>query len=102
VFSCWTKTLDLIASLLRIRSVRIDGSFSYSDRLKAIDTFNKDPAVNVLLMTTGTGSVGYAIPHLVATIFHANMNYQTQFDHSYSGLLDGATMESLSRDPGYR
>jgi len=64
VFSCWRKTLDLIESSLKahaITTVRMDGTVSPRDRQLVIEKFNST-SVAVLLMTTGTGSVGLSIP----------------------------------------
>ncbi|RDW85273.1 hypothetical protein BP6252_02863 [Coleophoma cylindrospora] len=61
IFSCWTKSLDLIAKLFSARKIsfeRIDGSCSVSDRNKTLDIFRKSSAAQILMMTTGTGAVG--------------------------------------------
>ncbi|KAK8059215.1 SNF2 family N-terminal domain-containing protein [Apiospora saccharicola] len=61
VFSCWTRTLDLIQRCMRenkIDPLRIDGSSLYSQRRKVIKHFEEDPSAQVLLMTTGTGAHG--------------------------------------------
>jgi len=60
VFSCWTRTLDLIRDLLnrqRANYIRIDGSAPLQSRKVLLDRFVNDH-VNILLMTTGTGAVG--------------------------------------------
>lgn len=61
VFSCWTRSLDLVAhhlSLQNINFARIDGSYSLSQRQKILDTYESDEQTRILLMTTGTGAVG--------------------------------------------
>jgi SWI/SNF-related matrix-associated actin-dependent regulator of chromatin subfamily A3 len=61
IFTCWTRTLDLIESSLQCVSVnylRIDGDCPTSKREKILDDFAKDPRFRVLIMTTGTGAVG--------------------------------------------
>lgn len=61
IFSCWTRTLDLIESALqnaRIIFQRIDGECPTAKREKILDDFAKDPHFRVLIMTTGTGAVG--------------------------------------------
>ncbi|TVY44221.1 DNA repair protein [Lachnellula occidentalis] len=61
VFSCWTKSLDLVGIFLNSRSidfVRIDGSHSFGQRKLILETYQNDPRVKILLMTTGTGAVG--------------------------------------------
>jgi SWI/SNF-related matrix-associated actin-dependent regulator of chromatin subfamily A3 len=37
---------------------RIDGGSSVEQRIKAIDRFQTDPTVKIMLLTLGTGSVG--------------------------------------------
>ncbi|KAK8050946.1 SNF2 family domain-containing protein [Apiospora rasikravindrae] len=61
VFSCWTRTLDLIQAHLkerRIDTLRIDGKCPLSERQRTIKRFEEDPTAQVLLMTTGTGAHG--------------------------------------------
>ncbi|QMW26577.1 hypothetical protein G4B84_001822 [Aspergillus flavus NRRL3357] len=61
IFSCWTRTLDLIAKHLkasRIEFERIDGKTSTSQRQKILDRFDGTRTVPVLIMTTGTGAFG--------------------------------------------
>ncbi len=41
---------------------RIDGAISTIERNRIIKKFQEDPATNLLLMTTGTGAVGYVFP----------------------------------------
>ncbi|KAJ4287020.1 hypothetical protein N0V90_012901 [Kalmusia sp. IMI 367209] len=61
VFSCWKKTLTIVARLLDYYSIRynlIDGSLALNDRLKALEDFRSPAGPNILLMTLGTGAVG--------------------------------------------
>ena len=61
IFSCWTKTLDLIERLLKsnnIRPLRIDGDSPLTQRQRTLDQFAKDGSARVMLMTTGTGAFG--------------------------------------------
>ncbi|KAL2845415.1 SNF2 family N-terminal domain-containing protein [Aspergillus pseudoustus] len=61
IFSCWTRTLDLIAQHLNqadIEFERIDGKTLSTQRQKILDKFNEAEAVPVLIMTTGTGAFG--------------------------------------------
>lgn len=54
--------MDLAQSMLSsrgIKCVRLDGSLAITARKTVITTFREDPTVKVLLMTTGTGAVGY-------------------------------------------
>jgi SWI/SNF-related matrix-associated actin-dependent regulator of chromatin subfamily A3 len=59
VFSCWTSTLDLITSALRLRSIahaRIDGAVAMNKRQSAIALFKEDPTTNILLLTLASGA----------------------------------------------
>ncbi|KAI6520061.1 hypothetical protein MCOR10_006466 [Pyricularia oryzae] len=61
VFSCWTRSLDLIAMHLqnhRIRYQRIDGDLSIWQRQASMKNFTEDRDIPLLLMTTGTGALG--------------------------------------------
>lgn len=60
VFSCWTSTLDLITSALRLRSIghaRIDGAVAMNKRQSTIASFEEDPTVNILLLTLTSGTL---------------------------------------------
>lgn len=62
IFSCWTKTLELVeVHLERIgltAYTRIDGDTPLGQRQKILDEFAADDSIRVLLMTTGTGAFG--------------------------------------------
>ncbi|KAL2798852.1 SNF2 family N-terminal domain-containing protein [Aspergillus keveii] len=61
IFSCWTRTLDLISQHLKnanIKYERIDGKTLSTQRQKILDNFDGPEAVPVLIMTTGTGAFG--------------------------------------------
>ncbi|KAF5860074.1 hypothetical protein ETB97_002035 [Aspergillus alliaceus] len=61
IFSCWTRTLDLIARHLKASNIdfeRIDGKTSTSQRQKILDKFDGTKTAPVLIMTTGTGAFG--------------------------------------------
>jgi SWI/SNF-related matrix-associated actin-dependent regulator of chromatin subfamily A3 len=56
--------LKLVSRLLDIYGLRftmIDGSLSLNDRLKVLKDFKSPNGANLLLMTLGTGAVGYII-----------------------------------------
>lgn len=62
IFSCWTRTLDLIGKHLRRARVpfaRIDGKTPSGSRQSILDSFDSTRSVRVLIMTTGTGAFGY-------------------------------------------
>lgn len=53
-----------MAELLRqhdITFARVDGSMSFSQRQQAFQSFKTSSDVNILLMTIGTGAVGYLV-----------------------------------------
>ena len=61
VFSCWTKTLDLIARHLKDNNIvfgRIDGGSAVADRQSTLENFETSTQMRVLIMTTGTGAFG--------------------------------------------
>lgn len=75
------KSLDVVASILskrKIDFVRIDGSCSKTSRQNAFSRFQDDAAVTILLMTLGTGAVGYIskIMTLITTtdLVHGRLN----------------------------
>jgi len=60
-FSQFTSVLDLIelaCDLKGIQRARLDGSTAVSDRMKAVDIFQKDPNVRLFLASTKAGGVG--------------------------------------------
>ena len=62
VFSCWTTTLDALELALtseNMHFVRIDGSQSLGEREMKMDRFQSDPALRIMLLSTGCGSTGY-------------------------------------------
>ncbi|KAL2820861.1 SNF2 family N-terminal domain-containing protein [Aspergillus cavernicola] len=61
IFSCWTRTLDLIGRHLRTANIefeRIDGKTRSSHRQDILDRFDGTSHKSVLIMTTGTGAFG--------------------------------------------
>lgn len=66
-----------------IRYVRIDGATPTIERNKIVKRFQEDPNTKLLLMTTGTGAVGYE-----ASVF--------AFPNIWSGLI--AQPQSHSSD----
>jgi DNA repair protein RAD5 len=62
VFSYCPATLDILEVLLSragIYPLRIDGTVSQQERLRILERFRESPDYPVLLMTVGTGAVGY-------------------------------------------
>lgn len=65
VFSYFTKTLDTLGHALsnyEMAFERIDGSLSLDQRSKAIDRFQNHSSIRIMLLSYGSGSVGYVIP----------------------------------------
>jgi SNF2 family DNA or RNA helicase len=63
VFSFWKTTLDIIASMFDANSLpyyRIHGSLSASKRSKVLTEFEYSTTTRTLLITLGTGAVGYS------------------------------------------
>jgi SWI/SNF-related matrix-associated actin-dependent regulator of chromatin subfamily A3 len=64
IFTCWTRTLDLIEIYLQREFLskynfqRIDGDCSTAKRKRILEDFAEDPNLRILIMTTGTGAVG--------------------------------------------
>lgn len=61
IFSCWTRTLNLVARYLTKENIsfeRIDGDCVLPRRQKILDEFAHSLSP-VLIMTTGTGAFGY-------------------------------------------
>ena len=62
VFTSWRSTLDILAHLLTDRGIpwlRIDGQVSFSDRSEILSKFSRDSNIPILLISIGTGAVGY-------------------------------------------
>ncbi|RGP79329.1 hypothetical protein FLONG3_2558 [Fusarium longipes] len=61
IFSCWTRTLHLIATALekaKIPYLQIDGNSPLTQRQETLRKFDKEDETPVLIMTTGTGAFG--------------------------------------------
>jgi SNF2 family DNA or RNA helicase len=61
VFTCWIKSLELVADALQASNInyaRIHGRCSAVQRAVAMKQFHDDATTRVLLMTTGTGAMG--------------------------------------------
>ena len=70
VFSYWRRSLDVVGALLtdkQIPYLRVDGTTPSAERREVLDMFQKQADVPVLLMTLGTGAVGYDASFLAYT-----------------------------------
>ena len=97
------KTLDHLESILMNRGIvysRIDGTVSATHRSKIIDDFQHNPEMAVLLMTIGTGAVGYGVdsPSKWITLIR---HYQSQSNRCESRSSPRATMESFCGGAGH-
>ena len=64
VFSYWTTTLDLIESMFKVEAItftRIDGEMTGKQRTEAIEKFQKDGNIQVILVSITSGGTGYAL-----------------------------------------
>ncbi|KAL6818335.1 SNF2 family N-terminal domain-containing protein [Trichoderma sp. SZMC 28013] len=64
IFSCWTRTLQLLRRYLgkaKIPYLDIDGTCSLKERKDRLEQFKNDVEKPVLIMTTGTGGFGLNI-----------------------------------------
>jgi hypothetical protein len=75
---------------------RIDGAVPAPHRTKIIDDFQRNPEMAVLLMTIGTGAVGYGVDPLSERITLIR-HYQSQSNRRESRSSPRATMESFCR-----
>lgn len=65
IFSCWTRTLRLVAKHLEkvgVKYHKIDGDCPLSQRQEILGQFAEDEEKRVLIMTTGTGAFGLVHP----------------------------------------
>jgi len=88
VFSCWRRTLTIAGDLLNrqgIPFVQLDGSLPLYARQEALSKFENDPGISVLLMTLGTGAVGYDLcyntPYTISIIL---IEIQVELNHRHS------------------
>lgn len=64
IFTYWISTLDIIERIFQQKAIsfrRIDGTLSTPQRTERLSHFHQDSSVRILMMTLGTGAVGYVI-----------------------------------------
>lgn len=74
IFSCWTRTLDLVGRHLRQLAIpyeRIDGECPLARRQQILDDFAINSRIPVLIMTTGVGAFGYVALALAFASFRS-------------------------------
>jgi hypothetical protein len=87
-----------MAEAEKLPSVIIHGSLSLNKRKQVLDSFRSPAGPNILLMTLGTGAVGYV--KIYAPHDMANHIIQTESCCCITHLLAGASVESIPRVPG--
>ena len=105
VFSAWKKTLDLVSKLCDAKAVtyvRIDGTKSAKERLQALDEFANNPAVSTLLMTLGTGAVGYDVWLPYSRVHTLTVILQVEPYGSISHSYTRAAVEPVRRSASCR
>lgn len=65
VFSQSRVMLDMIQAMvtrdLRLKALRLDGNTPVKKRQGIVDTFNRDPSIFIILLTSRTGGVGISL-----------------------------------------
>jgi len=62
VFSQWKQTLNRLEEALSsqgMKHVRVDGSLTVEKRRTAINEFQNNPEIRIMLLSYGCGSVGF-------------------------------------------
>lgn len=78
LFAQFTQSLDAVEELLlkphmpSLRYVRLDGRVPASKRTAIVDTFNRDPSIKLMLLTTRVGSLGLNLQAADTVIFLEN------------------------------
>lgn len=89
-----------MAELLCLHDIgfaRVDGSMSFSQRQQAFQSFKTSSDVNILLMTVGTGAVGYQHFSFLAVGNTLLTSIQTQSLHRHPSAYYGTVVESDDR-----
>ncbi|SPO04664.1 related to helicase-like transcription factor protein [Cephalotrichum gorgonifer] len=83
IFSCWTRTLDLLALHLTqagIPYLRIDGNCPDAQRQARLNKFKDNEDSPVLIMTTGTGALGINVT-CANRIFIVELQWNPSVEH---------------------
>lgn len=78
IFAQFTKSLDALEELVfrnnmpDVNFVRLDGTVSASKRMQIVDSFNEDPSIRVMLLTTRVGGLGLNLTAANIVIFLEN------------------------------
>ena len=91
IFSQMTRMLDLLESFFEQRGervCRIDGSVKQEQRRDAIDAFNKDPTVDIFLLSTRAGGLGINLTAADTVVF---------FESDWNPTVDQQAMDRAHR-----
>lgn len=107
VFTYWTTTLDALEWALSSRNMahaRIDGSLGLDQRRRAIERFQSEPDLNIILLSFGTGSVGQVASKESNSTpsCQANKISQPESKGCDACAFSGTSMEPHGRGPGRR
>jgi SWI/SNF-related matrix-associated actin-dependent regulator of chromatin subfamily A3 len=102
IFTCWPRTLDLVQLYLRNSGLddghfqRIDGESPTAKRERILDEFANNTHLRILIMTTGTGAIGYALYQRARMPLTKD---QIEPCYSESRIPGRTTVESIRREP---
>ncbi|GMF10944.1 unnamed protein product [Phytophthora lilii] len=93
VFAHLQKTLDLTEQMLRdalpgVAYRRLDGQTPHPKRADIVQSFNADPSIDVLLLTTSVGGLGLTLTGADTVIF---------IEHSWNPFVDLQAMDRAHR-----
>jgi len=89
IFSYWTYTLDLIESVIKDAAIfytRIDGKISANNRAIAIQMFQEDPEIQVILVSITCGGAGYET-NILLVLSVANFLTQIRLDLTAGSIV---------------
>jgi hypothetical protein len=87
VFSYWTYTLNLVQAMLAdsgIKYTRIDGKTTLPKRTEAVQSFQADPSLRVILVSITCGGAGYVDYSLtvVSLLTYADLISLPRLEHT--------------------
>jgi TATA-binding protein-associated factor len=94
VFAQHKSTLDIIQSVLltphmpHVPIMRIDGGTEAMERFQIATTFNSDPTIRILLLTTSVGGLGLNLTGADTVVF---------FEHDWNPMKDLQAMDRVHR-----
>ncbi|GMG17169.1 unnamed protein product [Phytophthora fragariaefolia] len=93
VFAHLQKTLDLTEQMLQdalpgVTYRRLDGQTPHAKRANIVESFNADPSIDILLVTTSVGGLGLTLTGADTVIF---------IEHSWNPFVDLQAMDRAHR-----